>query len=328
MLGPFHRILVPVDFSPRSEASLAYALRLATETGGSIDVLHCLDPIHDLPGMLAYQSCETSNILSEIRKRLDAMLARHLSVIGMSLAESPINSVTIREGKLPQLIARMVGELKSQLLVVGGGGGTSDLETPSTARNLIDTVSCPVLIIPPATTYRVPRTLALAGPASVMALEQVRELMQALSAPHPLVRCIHICTQEAPSCLREFAHLEERFEWGDYPFEMSFHELKANSVVEGLLSFVQESQPDFLILNRPERRGFEEWKRTSYARSLAICTPLPLLVITDTKRGHSKAKQQADRVISASEGRDNAIPRWFDGVVNYLANSVLSRPVH
>ena len=49
----WHKILVPVDFSPSSEAALAYALRLVAVTEAVVDVCHViplphvLDPLYE-----------------------------------------------------------------------------------------------------------------------------------------------------------------------------------------------------------------------------------------------------------------------------------------
>lgn len=152
----FKRILVPMDFSPPSDAALEYARSLAVRYGASLQLLHVAeDPYR------AFYSAEVfvpaveglrDEILNDAAKRLGDRLRPSDIADYHATAESII-------GTPAACIVEYAEGHDIDLIVMGthGRGGMSHLLMGSVAERVVRTAPCPVL------TVREPRARAAAA---------------------------------------------------------------------------------------------------------------------------------------------------------------------
>ena len=142
----FKRILVPIDFSPPSDAALEYARSVAGRYGASLQLLHVAeDPYR------AFYSAEVfvpeieglrEEILSDTEKRLKDCLrpadVTDFSATADSIIGTPAGS-----------IVEYAGGHDIDLIVMGthGRGGMSHLLMGSVAERVVRTAACPVLTV-------------------------------------------------------------------------------------------------------------------------------------------------------------------------------------
>jgi len=141
----WHKILVPVDFSPSSEAALAYALRLAAVTGAVVDVCHVislphvLDPLYER-GFEPPQSVKV--IEKKGRKRI-----REIAVP----FKGEIKKLRLHfiEGEAWKKILELAKKLKPDLIVMGTHGrrGAKRFLMGSVAEAVVRRAPCPVLTL-------------------------------------------------------------------------------------------------------------------------------------------------------------------------------------
>jgi universal stress protein A len=141
------RVLVPVDFSPRSRAALDYAFRLAELAQAEVEVLHVVPA----PG--------------QTRAAVDVMLGRaipHASPLEVFDARQRLQELIAgcdRRGLVPRLrveagdaaatIVRVGAELPADAIVIGTRGhrGLSELFLGSVAHRVITCATCPVVTL-------------------------------------------------------------------------------------------------------------------------------------------------------------------------------------
>jgi nucleotide-binding universal stress UspA family protein len=154
----FKRILVPMDFSPPSDAALEYARNVAARYGASLHLLHVAeDPYR------AFYSAEVfvpqieglrEEILSDTAKRLNDQLrpsdVSELHATAESVIGTPATS-----------IVEYAGGRDIDLIVMGthGRGGMAHLLMGSVAERVVRMAPCPVM------TTREARTAAAAAAA-------------------------------------------------------------------------------------------------------------------------------------------------------------------
>lgn len=142
----FKRILVPIDFSPPSDAALEYARSVAARYGASLHLLHVAeDPYR------AFYSAEVfvpeveglrEEILSDTEKRLKDRLrpadVTDFGATATSVIGTPAGS-----------IVEYAGGQGIELIVMGthGRGGMSHLLMGSVAERVVRTAPCPVLTV-------------------------------------------------------------------------------------------------------------------------------------------------------------------------------------
>lgn len=128
------RLLIATDLSPRSERALARSLRLASQHGAELRVLHVVDEA--LPAHLA----ETQKIAAE------KMLGERVQALAGDAAVSV--STAVGTGKPFAEILRAAVAWTAELIVLGAqGGATQGLFRGSTAERVIREGRHPVLVV-------------------------------------------------------------------------------------------------------------------------------------------------------------------------------------
>ena len=142
----FKRILVPIDFSPPSDAALEYARSVAGRYGASLHLLHVAEDPYQ-----AFYSAEVfvpqveglrEEILSDTARRLMARLrpsdVTELGATAESIIGTPAGS-----------IVEYAAGRDIDLIVMGthGRGGVEHLLMGSVAERVVRSAVCPVLTV-------------------------------------------------------------------------------------------------------------------------------------------------------------------------------------
>ncbi len=152
MIGLFHTILVPIDFSPCSDEAFRTALNVARASESDLILLHVIDTdaiaAFNRLGLLAVPSDAAAQ---RRRMRHQARLkCRQL------LASTPTKGIAVRriilEGTPFIEIGKFTRQERVDLIVVGSYGGRSESMNKiffgATAEKVVRTAGCPVLTVP------------------------------------------------------------------------------------------------------------------------------------------------------------------------------------
>ena len=114
------RILVPVDFSPMSQAVLEYASLLAQPLPAAITLLHVYEPPAAMSGIVPGAD-DRADLLEE-RTQATTLLARMLEVLkGLGCAQA---QMLIEEGFAVETILRVARDGKFDLIAMATHGRT------------------------------------------------------------------------------------------------------------------------------------------------------------------------------------------------------------
>lgn len=147
------RVLVPVDFSERSIAALAYAVKLAAEVGAQIDVLHVWEPpAYVAPDMMVTLTEEAgSRTIADLARSEVSVELRRLLREYETRAEIQIRG-QLEIGPVAQTIVETAESCSCDLIVMATHGrtGLSRLVLGSVSEQVVRMASCPVLTVPAA----------------------------------------------------------------------------------------------------------------------------------------------------------------------------------
>jgi nucleotide-binding universal stress UspA family protein len=142
----FKRILVPVDFSPPSDAALEYARNVAARYGASLHLLHVAeDPYR------AFYSAEV--FVPEIEGLRDEILTDTSRRLNERLRPSDVTEFHATAEAIIGTPAMSIVEYAAghdiDLIVMGthGRGGMSHLLMGSVAERVVRTATCPVMTV-------------------------------------------------------------------------------------------------------------------------------------------------------------------------------------
>ena len=135
------RLIVPVDFSPATDAALAVAGELAATFDVPIELLHAIEPIPYV--QMAYPiSVDDGEFRLHAQRRLDDMAA------GLDAARDV--STTIAVSTAEQAVTDAAYRTASPLVVMASHGhsGLTRVLLGSTTERLLRNAPCPVLVVP------------------------------------------------------------------------------------------------------------------------------------------------------------------------------------
>lgn len=180
-VAPFHRILVPVEFSEGSAAALARALTLPLASRARLDLLHVLPP----------------RIAAKVRVQVAATARDELAQAVARARAATAAEVTseLRRGTAYVEIIRRARDIDAELVVVGRHGKrpVRDLFVGSTASRLVRMGDTPILVVrePPAGGYRRVMVAIDLGDTSRRTLELAVRTAGAHAAVH-VVHAFHV----------------------------------------------------------------------------------------------------------------------------------------
>jgi universal stress protein A len=147
----FRRILVPVDYSEHSKASVRFAAELARALGSTLDVVHVWDkPTYVSDTVMVRRPDQEHCSLTElIRENAEREMSEFLE--SLALPPTPVLTHRLLSG---EPASTLVNELKHgghDLVVVGTHGrtGLAHMLLGSVAEKLIRLSPVPVLTCPP-----------------------------------------------------------------------------------------------------------------------------------------------------------------------------------
>jgi len=143
-MGPYKRILCPIDFSGYAAVALREAAALAKGMGAELTLLHAYqNPAYVLP-MSGYVG-PTADMITKMRQQI----GDELEGLAAGVRKQGLTVQTqVVEGIPYKCIVDLAAEWKADLIVMGTHGrtGLSHALTGSVAERVVRTAECPVLI--------------------------------------------------------------------------------------------------------------------------------------------------------------------------------------
>lgn len=139
-------ILVPYDFSEYSQRAFAWAVHLARQWQGSIDLLHVVPLLTSTSPLLASGEFNLRNIQESLQADAEASL-------GQIVARADTHPVNVRPqvliGEPFDKICQIAETSNSDLIVMGSHGrtGLAHVFLGSVAERVVRYAPCPVLVV-------------------------------------------------------------------------------------------------------------------------------------------------------------------------------------
>lgn len=145
---PPKTILVATDFSDVSKRALAEGLRLATQTGAELHVVHVMD-LDNMPEGAIERLPSGWQLREQYQAAARTLLETTVNGLGFD-AKQVVPHITW--GVPPREIAKLSVELRVDLLVLGsvGRSGIKGVLLGNTAERLLDLCDCSILTVKPA----------------------------------------------------------------------------------------------------------------------------------------------------------------------------------
>jgi nucleotide-binding universal stress UspA family protein len=266
------KILVPVDFTPSSEAAISVASKFAAMHGAEIVLLHVIETVAPVVELFI------SNDLMEKKREFSAkMLDKMLEKYNGS---APTMSRMMIEGKPYDAILKACEEISAEMIVMGTWGSHA-IEMGmigSNVNKVVRSAKVPVVTVTKSPERaQMNRILIAVDPAF-----GIRELRHILAVYHrsynPVVELISIAINE-----KEAEELRKYLE----KQSAALHEDGIKNVIttvriggiisDAILAYVQEGGHDMIWMETHGRKGISGWILGSITEEVLQYSPVPVL---------------------------------------------------
>jgi nucleotide-binding universal stress UspA family protein len=265
------KILVPTDFSPNANLALEHALKVANQLSGEVHVLHAYQ-IETRTGSFV----TIENIIQEDREKDIAKLVEQMQPLLKSGTQLEGH---VRKGSSVDSIIKKAQKIDADMIIMGttGAGGMKKLFLGSTASNVINETSIPVLAIPMDIhnfdLAKITLALDTKNIENLSVLDPLVKLAKAFKSSLMLVTILDPI-QVNPGVDPE---IEAFFKEADISY--TYFGITAPDVIVCIQEFVVREKSDLLCVLHRSRGLFEGFFDQSVAKQIAFDSSVPLLVL-------------------------------------------------
>ena len=272
-------ILFPTDFSANSIHASRYAAMLATKTGAKIIILHGYPvPIPIANEQQLIFDTEISVLKSEVDATENLGVFTQKFITDTHLTSSNITQM-IEYGLLSDVIIKVANSTDIDCIVMGTKGidDAIDRWIGTNAQRVIESVECPVWLIPERTPINLPKSILYAADFEedeALATKKILEIAHPLGAS---CNVIHIHekfeTNTFNTIEKEVADLENTFGNED----VTFKNLNKEGVIDSLEVYIKTNKPDVLALAVYEKSFLRKMFNASISQYFVEDASLPML---------------------------------------------------
>lgn len=270
------KILFPTDFSAMSMMGYRYCLQLARELKASVHVINVyrMDFGVPVPENMAYTMIEERKRNAHIGLEKFAQLK---DLTDKSLLEGIDVHAHAAVGFPEDEIVRFAQDNAIDLIVMPTKGEHNMLEAifGSVTTAVVANATSSLLIIPEGTEYKPLKNIAYATDLSMDNIQHIDRAIGIARLYKAALHYIHINSDQAASK----AQVEDLLSANNKGVEVTFHELKGDSVQAGMKSFLQLKEIDLLMTYSPPKNFFERLFRLSNTRFMVENIYVPMLVV-------------------------------------------------
>ena len=267
------QIICPVDFSEHSIHAASWALKFAKLLNMQLRLVHVARPITEI-------SYGHEDIHAEMVSHLEQKLIRTAREISLQTSSVPLTHVEI--GDPLQTIVRLSKAPSTALVIMGTQGITS------LTRKLFGTISAsvarhtyaPLLLIPPGIEFKKPENILIAFHEELVSNGAFHTLLEFNRSVHAQLRFLHIQNSDDYHEIRDTL-AEMLIRTSLPPFSFDIHEIRnqSGSVLETLMSYADQMQPDIIAFVTRHRNVIRNFLRPGLTQKIHARLKWPLLVL-------------------------------------------------
>jgi len=268
-------ILVPIDFSNASRNAANYAASLAQAFDARVTLINAIErPTLVDDSVLAPVLVTQAEIVQENSNLINQEMESLLKIYPVRM------DAFVREGFITETIGNLATEIAADLIVVGmKGKGESRAFLGSTVTKITRRLSHPVLVVPAKASFQLPTTIALASDFDPDFENQqyhlLIELAQKFNSMFKIVNVAVKGRQMKPS--QAIGKMKISRALAQYATE--FHTIREDKVDEGLENFLEEQDPDLLVMIAREHSFIDRLFGKVHTKEMSYKTRKPLLIL-------------------------------------------------
>jgi len=273
------KILVPIDFSKKSEEALKVAAKIARKTDAEIHVLHLLDlPMSEVDisdGNRVPKGPFAMMMFEQTHEKFDVLLDKdyldNISVFEHVLTDAPV------EG-----ISHFAVKNKIDLVVMGSHGtsGMDEFFVGSNTEKVVRSSKIPVFVVKgTAKNFKIEKVV-IAGKFTGHYIKEFHKIMHFLKIFEPEIYLLRVNTISNFKSTKEIDEIFNKF-FKKVPEYKCFNRVVYNDmdVQKGIFHFAEKMDVDLIALATRGRQGIMHFLSDSIAESVVNASHTNILTI-------------------------------------------------
>ncbi|RMG21388.1 MAG: universal stress protein [Bacteroidetes bacterium] len=264
------------DFSDNALKALEFAVPFVKQLKGQLMLFHAVDY---LDMYLEIPAPVLEKINEEKREDATRQLIAWQQIVHDMDAELPC-SYRVHKGSLLAALQLLLKEENVEMLMMGtrGATGLKRILIGSNTASVIGRVSCPVLAIPEDSRFEGINNILYATDFHEdhgFILEEINRIATAFKAKIDL---LHVATESEKVDPEIYNWYQDAVMEILPKKHITFHVKKAERVHKGISKYVDETQPDLVVMSMHKKNWLERLLTGSYTRRQVSHTQKPLLI--------------------------------------------------
>lgn len=271
------RIIVPTDFSASATSAMNYAVEMAKEIGAAIHLYHVYQvpvAVSDVPVVIVS--------VEELKKNAEEQLQYLKKSLEHITSDKPVTITT--EATMGNTVDELEDLCKRvhPFLVVMGSRGSTGMERilfGSTTLTAIKHLTCPVIVIPPGSTFKGIKKIGFACDfrkvIETTPTHYIEELVQLFGASLHVLNVDYDNKHFKPETPEESIYLHTLLK----DLDPQYHFIQEKDIEDGINKFAEENNLDLVITIPKKHKLLDGLFRKSSTRQLVFESHIPVLCI-------------------------------------------------
>lgn len=273
------KILFPTDFSGAADNAYIYALKLADRLQASITVVH----IYAL--LQVHSWVENAVDMDEVNEKITlgefADFRKQMEVLKKIAKESGLDHIDVNyslkeSDYVVGAILQEAQDTQTDVIVMGttGATGLKEIFFGSVASLVMQSATCPVLMVPDGSVYKGIQKIGLTldyKPGELALIEKALRITRMLGGH---LHCLHVDTYDPDKEVLKAQEYREAFQ---HEADISFHVHHDLDIEKGILEFMKFNQMDVVIMHVQQQSILKQLFSYSIAKRIAYHSDIPLI---------------------------------------------------
>jgi hypothetical protein len=278
-------LLVPINFTPATEISLAHAVGIAQASHKIIIMCHFVTSTIPSGANTVFHKREIKEKHEKAYMEMRVLLSQYQNHTYNETGQPVMIEPLVMEGHPDDATERIMQD-NSIAMIVLSHKDSSEIKDLFLNNKVVREANCPILTIPEDAVYKPLEYVVYAANFDGNDATRIRDLIELTSNFDARLDCLHICTDGKK--LREenqkMQELQAEFDVVLFS-KLSFKVIRnPKSVTIGLENYLSSHKPDMLVMLKTEKTFFKKlFGNKESVQKMALDNGMPIMIYREPK---------------------------------------------
>ncbi|WP_338812662.1 universal stress protein [Bernardetia sp. Wsw4-3y2] len=278
-------ILVPINFTPATDISLAHAVGIAQASHKVVIMCHFVTSTVPAGANMTLHKREIKEKHDKAHMEMRVLLTQYANDTYNGTGQPVMIEPLVMEGHPDDATERIMQDNAIAMIVLSHKD-SNEIKDLFLNNKVVREANCPILTIPEDAIYQPLQYVVYAANFDGNDAKRIRDLIELTSNFDAKLDCLHVCTDGKK--LREenekMQELQAEFDVVLFS-KLSFKVIRdSKSVTNGLESYLYNHQPDMLVMLKAEKTFFKKlFGSKESIRKMALDNGMPIMIYREPK---------------------------------------------